>query len=181
MKRTNDSANYNVCLINFMIENKNIISNIYRKSPFVIFVKLLYITLFFDILFLAIDYNDNSKITFNYNIVSFFFSNDFIVSICLIFIQIIVISIVIINWYNEYFIIKSNFLVYKKWLLFKSEKNFILNNIKSITTNAWFFWKIFNCGEIVIESDIQEKIRISNISNTDWFIKLIWEQRNKIN
>ncbi len=163
-----------------MTENQNTTFNVYRKSPFVIFVNLIYITLFFDILFLIINHDDNYT-KYNHNILSFLFGNDFIITIGLIFIQIIAISIVIINWYNEYFIIKSNFLVYKKWLLFKSEKNFILNNIKSITTNAWFFWKIFNCGEIVIESDIQEKIRISNISNTDWFIKLIWEQRNKIN
>jgi uncharacterized membrane protein YdbT with pleckstrin-like domain len=91
--------------------------------------------------------------------------------------QIIWIIYFFLRWIYSYYLLENWKLIYYYWIIFKNKKEFILNQVWSISFKQTILWKIFNYWDIIIYIH-NNKYKLSWISNPEKFIKLLHYYKN---
>ncbi len=136
-------------------------------------LQVIFLAVYFPIVFPFFTIDNGFKIL-NYSLTNILF-------ISLIFFQVHLTFITILNWLNDYYVIKPGEIYFKKGFLNKLEEVHLLKDIEGIGSNQNLLERIFNYGTIRLYNPIDKKeIDIHAINNPEKYIKIIQNAKQMI-
>ncbi len=119
-----------------------------NTSAILLFLHILFVVLFIDLVLVLIIYLINFVDTDRWLLPGFSLEENFVLLFLLI--HLILFVWIFINWYFKYFIIKNWKIIRYSWVFFKKKEIFLIHDITSMNLSQNIFGRIFNYWDIIL-------------------------------
>jgi membrane protein YdbS with pleckstrin-like domain len=158
--------------------------NIFRQSYIVLLSKLVIGEILMISLYLFV--NIPKSILISIPQISEIISNYFWISVTYFFVlsilEIIMVSLIVLQWANEEYEIKDGMVYHRRGVFSRSEDVYTLKNLGSVNLMQNFWARLFNFGSVKLYSPIlKQEFYIINVHNPKYVVSLIKQEEDRDN
>ena len=155
------------------MDDQKIPSYVIRESAIIVCFKMFVLALVFNVLMILvlylIDYYEVQRDYRLAGVVEF----DTLSALVLIILFTIMAVWIFLDWFNRYWFVNDQGMVYRYAILLKKERLYVLKSIDALKIEESYFGKKLGFGDVVIETLDPEPLKVKNITNPEYLVKAL--------